>query len=178
MAKVSFTKLGLTKNTNVGSFEWNGQTIEVKAYLPIQEKLELISSVLNQCQDENNFINEAKMSMYMSLEIIYRYTNINFTEKQKSDPAKMYDLLAGSGFLTDVFAVLPATEYRSITTWLASNAKNLYDYRNSIYAILDAMTTDYQSLDLDICSIAQKLSNKENLDMLKDVLTKIGQYAF
>ena len=42
MAKVPFTKLGLTKNTNVGSFEWNDQTIEVKGYLPIQEKMQLI----------------------------------------------------------------------------------------------------------------------------------------
>ena len=42
MAKVAFSKLGLTKNTNVGSFEWNDQTIEVKGYLPIQEKMQLI----------------------------------------------------------------------------------------------------------------------------------------
>ena len=71
MAKVPFTKLALTKNNKVASFDFHGQTIEVKQYLPIQEKLNLISSVLNQCQDENNFINEAKMSMFMDLEMIY-----------------------------------------------------------------------------------------------------------
>ena len=53
------------------------------------------------------------MSMYMTLEIVYYYTNINFTEKQKSDPAKLYDLLAGSGFFDDFFAVLPQTEYNT-----------------------------------------------------------------
>jgi len=67
----------------------------------------LISSVINQCQDENNFINDAKMAMYLDLETAYHYTNINFTEKLKSDPAKLYDLLAGSGFLQDMYAVLP-----------------------------------------------------------------------
>ena len=174
MSKVSFTKLGLTKNTNVGSFEWNNQTIEVKAYLPIQEKMQLIQNVLNNCQDENNFINEAKMSLFMTLEIVYYYSNINFTEKQKSDPAKMYDLLAGSGFLDDFFTVMPQSEYKSIAIWLDKTANHIYDYRNSIYAILDAMNTDYQNLDLDITSIAQKLSNKENLDLLKDVLTKLS----
>ena len=46
MAKVPFTKLGLTKDTSVASFEWNGQTIEVKQYLPIQEKLDLIAAEL------------------------------------------------------------------------------------------------------------------------------------
>jgi hypothetical protein len=49
MAKVAFNKLGLTKNTSVASFDWNGQTIEVKQYLPAQEKLNLIADVLNQC---------------------------------------------------------------------------------------------------------------------------------
>ena len=174
MAKVSFTKLGLTKNTNVGSFEWNDQTIEVKAYLPIQEKLGLISTVLNLCQDENNFINEGKMSMYMTLEMVYNYTNINFTEKQKSDSAKLYDLLAGSGFLSDFFAVLPQTEYRTITTWLGDTAHHIYDYRNSIYGILDALNTDYKNLELDAESIKEKMADPEALSLLRNVLTKLG----
>ena len=174
MAKVAFTKLGLTKNTQVGSFEWNGQTIEVKAYLPIQEKLDLIATVINNCQDENNFINEGKMSLFMSLEIVYRYTNISFTEKQKSDPAKLYDLLAGSGFFDDMFAVMPQTEYKCIAIWLDKTANHIYNYRNSIYGILDAMQQDYSNLNLNIDELSQKISNGENLNLLKDILTKLG----
>lgn len=174
MAKVAFTKLGLTKNTQVGSFEWNGQTIEVKAYLPIQEKLDLIATVINNCQDENNFINEGKMSLFMSLEMVYRYTNISFTEKQKSDPAKLYDLLAGSGFFDDMFAVMPQTEYKCIAIWLDKTANHIYNYRNSIYGILDAMQQDYSNLNLNINELSQKISNGENLNLLKDILTKLG----
>jgi len=69
--------------------------------------MELIAAVLNQCQDDNNFINEAKIALFMNLEMVFRYSNISFTEKQKEDPAKLYDLLAGSGFFDDFFAVLP-----------------------------------------------------------------------
>ena len=47
MAKVPFTKLGLTKNTEVKNFTWKDQIIEVKQYLPIQDKLSLIAAVLN-----------------------------------------------------------------------------------------------------------------------------------
>lgn len=174
MAKISFTKLGLTKNNNVASFEWNGQTIEIKQYLPIQEKMDLIATVLNQCQDENNFINEAKMVLFMNLEITYRYTNINFTEKQKEDPAKLYDLLAGSGLFDDIFTVLPQNEYKSIVMWLSKTAEHIYNYRNSVYGILDAMNSDYQNLSLDADSIRKKLSDPQVLDTLKDVLTKLG----
>lgn len=174
MAKIAFTKLALTKNTDVASFDWNGQTIEVKQYLPIQEKLELIASVLNQCQDENNFINEAKIALFMDLEMVYRYTNISFTEKQKEDPAKLYDLLAGSKFFDDVFTVIPQSEYRSIATWLGKTAEHIYAYRNSIYGILDAMSNDYSNLELDAEALKEKIADPNSLTLLKDVLTKLG----
>lgn len=174
MAKISFTKLGLTKNTEVASFDWNGQTVEVKQYLPIQEKMDLIAAVLNNCQDENNFINEAKMALFMDLEIVYRYTNINFTEKQKEDPAKLYDLLAGSGLFDDIFTVLPQREYKSIVMWLSKTAEHIYDYRNSAYGILDAMNTDYSNLELDAESLKEKIADPEALGLLKNVLTKLG----
>lgn len=173
MAKISFTKLGLIKNTEVASFDWNGQTVEVKQYLPIQEKMDLIAAVLNNCQDENNFINEAKMALFMDLEIAYRYTNINFTEKQKEDPAKLYDLLAGSGLFDDIFTVLPQREYKSIVMWLSKTAEHIYDYRNSVYGILDAMNTDYSNLELDAQNIVEKINDPETLTLLKGVLTKL-----
>ena len=174
MSKISFTKLGLTKNQEVKQITWNDQIIEVKQYLSIQDKMDLISAVLNNCQDENNFINEAKMSMYMTLEIVYYYTNINFTEKQKSDPAKLYDLLAGNGFLNDLFAVIPQTEYNSIAVWLDKTANHIYDYRNSIYGILDAMKQDYSNLELDAETLRQKIADPQVLDILKGVLTNFG----
>lgn len=174
MAKISFTKLGLTKNTEVASFDWNGQTVEVKQYLPIQEKMDLIAAVLNQCQDENNFINEAKMALFMDLEVVYRYTNINFTDKQKEDPAKLYDLLAGSGLFDDIFTVLPQREYKSIVMWLGKTAEHIYDYRNSVYGILDAISTDYKDTASNVDALADKISNREDLTLIKDILTKLG----
>ena len=173
MAKIAFTKLGLNKNTDVASFEWNGQTIEVKQYLPIQEKMELIASVLNQCQDDNNFINEAKMALFMDLEIVYRYTNINFTDKQKEDPAKLYDLFAGSGLFNEIFTVLPQSEYKSIAVWLNKIAEHIYTYRNSIYGILDSISSDYSNLNLEAQEIVDKIKDPETLQVLKGVLTKL-----
>ena len=76
MAKVSFTKLGLKMNQEVSTIEFNEQVIEVKQYLPINTKLELISNVINMSADENNFANSVKVSIFTTLEILYAYTNI------------------------------------------------------------------------------------------------------
>lgn len=174
MAKVSFIKLGLTKNTDIASFDWNGQNIEVKQYLSIKDKLNLINNVINNCQDENNFINDGKMALFMDLEIVYNYTNINFTEKQKEDPVKIYDLLAGSGLLQEIYTVLPQTERQSIAIWLNKTAQHIYEYRNSVYGILDALHTDYKNLELDAESIREKIADPEQLEFVKSVLTKLG----
>ena len=91
MAKVSFTKLGLSKNQSINNVAWNDCIIEVKQYLPINEKLNLISNVINFAHDENNYSNPVKVDVYTALEIMYAYTNINFTDKQKEDVTKLYD---------------------------------------------------------------------------------------
>ena len=39
MAKVSFTKLGLTKNQEVKILNWNDQDIEIKQYLSVKDKM-------------------------------------------------------------------------------------------------------------------------------------------
>lgn len=174
MAKVAFTKLNLVKNTETKTLNWKDQTIEIKQYLPIQEKMELIVSVLNQIQDDNNFINETKLSLYSDLEIIYHYTNINFTEKQKEDSGKLYDLLISSGLFAAAVNLIPEAELKALRGWMSATANHIYEYRNSIYGILDAMNTDYKNLDLDAKAIRDQISDPEALGTLKEVLTKLG----
>ena len=173
MAKVPFTKLGLTKNTEVKNFTWKDQTIEVKQYLPIQDKLSLIAAVLNKSQDENNFVNDAKVNLFTGLEIIDYYTNISITEKQKEDPAKLYDLFYGSHFIDKVYTAMPEGEVDNIFALVYSTAEHFYKYRNSVYGVLDALNTDYNNLNLDAETIREKIADKESLGLLKDVLTKL-----
>lgn len=61
MAKISFTKLGLKPNNKVKTLEIGELIIEVKQYLPIEEKLELITNVLELSHDSNNFSNPIKV---------------------------------------------------------------------------------------------------------------------
>lgn len=112
--------------------------------------------------------------MFFALEIVYKYTNINFTDKQKEDAAKLYDLIAGTGLLAAVHAQLPETEYYDLFGWLKITAEHIYEYRNSVYAILDAMGTDYNNLELDAEALKEKIADPGSLKLLKDVLTKLG----
>ena len=174
MAKVSLIKLGLKVNQDVKNIEFNEQIIEVKQYLPINEKLELISSVINSAADENNFSNPVKENVFLTLEILYHYTNINFTDKQKEDPVKLYDLVVSSGLVNKVTDLIPEEELDEVINGVAQSVKAIYTYRNSVLGILESISQDYSNLNLDATEIQQKLADPDNMALLKQVLTKLG----
>ena len=174
MAKVSLTKLGLKVNQDIKTINFNEQIIEVKQYLPINEKLELISNVINMSHDSNNFANPVKVNVFTTLEILYAYTNINFTDKQKEDAAKLYDIVVSSGLVEKVLKVIPEEEYISILDGVAESIEAIYTYKNSLLGIIESVTQDYEGLSLDANKIYSDLANPENMELLKGSMAKLG----
>lgn len=174
MAKVTFTKLGLKKNEDIKTIQICGQDIEVKQYLPIQEKLELIGRIIDNSANNNNFENPVHLEVYTNFEVIAAYTNITFTEKQREDIGKTYDLLFGNKVINDILAWIPKGEYDIIANGVKDTIKAMYSYRNSAMGILEAITQDYSDLNLEASEIQQKLADPQNMSFLKDVLTKMG----
>ena len=177
MAKIAFSKLGLTKDKldEFQTVEFNDQTVEVKQYLPIAEKAELISRVLNNSVDDDaGYYNNLKLDMWLALEIVYAYSNISFTEKQKSDPMKLYDLLSSNKLLNLIIGLVPESEFYYLTKVTHELATAIYTYRNSALGILDSIGRDYSNLNLDATEIQKKLADPDNLTLLKNVVEKLG----
>lgn len=175
MAKVSFTKLGLKKNEDVEIVEWNEQKIEVKQYLPIEDKLDLVTKIINDSIDTNNFYNPAKIYIFTILNTILYYTNINLTDKQKEDVAKTYDLLVSSGLSAKIFEQINPYEYNQIKSWVLETIQSIYSYAQSILGILETVNNDYKDADFNAEQIQNKLTNNpEELKLLKDILDRLG----
>lgn len=174
MAKISFTKLGLKVNSGVKTINWGDQAIEVKQYLPINEKLELISNVLNACSEEEKFYNMGKFEVYFTLEVIYHYTNINVTDKQKEDVCKLYDVFVSSGLYDEIVNHIDKVEIKFLYDTALDSIKSIYAYSNSVMGILDTISTDYKNLDLDAAKIQAQLADPDNLELLKGVLSRLG----
>ena len=75
MAKLAFSKLGLKVNNQVTNILFDDNNIEIKQYLSINDKLKLISNVINNSIDEHSFCNPVKVKMFLELGIIEYYTN-------------------------------------------------------------------------------------------------------
>ena len=174
MSRVPFTKLGLKKKEEIKNITINDQVIEVKQYLPISDKINIITNVIENSADDNNFANPVKVEVFANLEIMYAYTNISFTDKQKGDPTKLYDLLEENGVIAEVIAAIPENEYALLLGWIDETIEAFYTYRNSVMGIMEQISEDYSNLSLDATEIQQKLADPQNLELLKSVMTKLG----
>lgn len=175
MAKVTFTKLGLKKNEDVKIVQICGQDIEVKQYLPIQEKLELISKIINESTETNNFENPVQIDVYTNFEILCAYTNIGFTEKQKEDITKTYDLLESNKVFVDVFAWIPKTEYDLIINGVKDSIKALYTYRNSALGIVESIKADYDNTQINLSKLQEQINDPNIASFIKELLPLMGQ---
>lgn len=179
MAKVPFSKFGAKPNTESIKCTYitsKGEEVEYEIikYLPYVNKLLLVSNIVNQSIDDNGYYNPMRVKMYTFLEVIYTYTNISFTDKMKEDPFKLYDSINNTNIFTNILETIGDSEWKEIVNGVSEVIKNIYDYKNSILGILDAVSTDYSDLNLDAKAIQEALGDPNNLTLLKDVMTKLG----
>lgn len=175
MAKIAFTKLGLKKKDEVKTVNINNNVIEVKQYLPINDKLALISRVINLSHDSsNNFANPVQVEVIGTIEIIMAYTNLSFTEKQKEDYAKLYDLLEENGITKDLIGAISEDEYAFLIDGINESIDAVYKYQNSVLGILDSVAQDYSNLEFDASKIQQELADPQNLELLKGIMSRLG----
>ena len=145
MAKVSFTNLKLKINKEVKEITFNNAKVEVLQYLPIEDKYDLIMITLQQAK-EGNIYNPVKLEMYFNLNLVYSYTNISFTEKQREDEAKLYDTLVSSGFLNPVIEAIPDDEYNEL--------------RNCIEILEEKLENNEKSFAAKLADFMEELPNK------------------
>lgn len=174
MSKVAFSKLSLSKNTSVKEVEWKDQKIEVKQYLPVGDKLDLISRIVNYSADDHVFYNPCKVEIFELIEIILAYTNLNLTDKQQEDILKLYDLFVSSGFADVIKDAIPEEEINYLDDGIWSTIKEIYRYRDSFMGVMEQTQSSYKDLDQEVTDIENKISNPENLTLLKDVVTKLN----
>lgn len=175
MAKIAFGKLDLKKNQEVVELQVDDDVVvEVKQYLPINDKLELVSSVVNTAVEDGNIVNYGRLDVLFAINIIKSYTNISFTEKQLEDVAKLYDLLVSSGFYETVKNIIPKSETEYIYNLIYKTASDIITYRNSAVGIMEALSQDYKNLEFDAEALQKKINDPESLSFLKEVLTKMG----
>lgn len=129
--KVSYANMKLKTNTTVNTFEFCGQKIEVLKYLPAADKYDLLMITLQKSL-EGNIYNEFKLNLFFELNLVYMYTNISFTEKQREDEFKLYDTLRSNGFFELFYEALDDKEYEELFDQIAELKTTMEKSKSSI----------------------------------------------
>ena len=153
--KVSYTNMKLKVNTEVNTFEFAGQKIDVLKYLPAKDKYDLLMITLQEATEQGDAYNDFLISMPFELNLVYMYTNISFTEKQREDEFKLYDTLKSNGFFNLFYQALNEDEY------------------NELFASLNALRKDTIAYKLSMSSVLKNLVN--NLPKNAEAAAKIVQ---
>lgn len=156
MAKVSFGTLKLKKQETTTTIKIADKDVEVLNYLPIEDKYDLIQATLQQSAEGIGF-NEILIEMNFYLNVVFLYSNISFTETQKEDRYKLYDILESNGVINEIINAIPVQEFKSLMDSFDLEKKRVDRENRSSAGILN--------------NIINKLPNKaqETSDILKNI---------
>lgn len=175
MAKVPFSKLGLKKaKEDIKTIEFNDIGIEIKQYLPIEDKLQFVVNVITNAADGNRFYNPIKMEAFITLEFLFMYTNLSFTDTQKKDLSKLFDIIVSNGLAEQILAAIPEDEKVGVRNLVYASANGIYNQMNSAFALVEAFT-DRNPGDMtgQVVELQQKLADPNNLALLRGVIDKL-----
>lgn len=141
MAKVSYASLKLKSNTEIKELQWEDKVIEVSQYLSIGDKYDFIMITLQKAK-EDMIYNPIKLDMYFHLHLVYLYTNLSFTEKQKEDEVKIYDTLESSGLLTEIIKNMNDAEYNDLWDKINEYIDAELKYSTSAHALIQSIIKD------------------------------------
>ena len=141
MGKVSYAnlKLKVKNETKVIDFEGNG--IEVLQYLPIEDKYDLIMIALQKSM-EDGIYNELLLDAYMKLNIVYMYSNLSFTEKQRDNEFRLYDTLESNGIIEAIMSNIPEDELEVLYFYLDEIQTTKTKYNKSAVSLFKSFIQD------------------------------------
>ncbi len=159
MAKISFNKLGLKKPLEITTIDIGGTQVEVKKYLPIEEKMSLIEIVVQDAM-EYGFINPLRLEKAFNLYFIYKYTNIAFSDTNKKDEDALYDMLEFNGII-DAVVQASIEDYTYLFEKCEEYVDKYEQYQNSFYGMANKIITSVPE------NMTEAMNALQSLDMSK-----------
>lgn len=169
MEKVSYSNLKLKVESETKSFDYKGQNIEVLQYLPIKNKYDLVMITLQKSLEEGIY-NPIKIDIYFHLGLVYLYSNLNITEKQKEDEFKLYDVLSSNEILVKILELIPDSEYKILYSYIEELKENILNYKYTAAATIQSIIQDLPKnaqAAMDIVNNFDKEKYQEVIDFAK-----------
>ena len=132
---MKYSELGLIRLVDKDTFDWNGEKIPIIKYLPIEAQYDIIMITL-QKSFEDGIYNPIKVNMFFHLNLIYMYTDLEFTEEERENEDKIYDEIVSTGFLDAFLTAIDSKVYNNMVEDLEEIAQLSMNYRSTAASVL------------------------------------------
>lgn len=165
MANVTYASLKLKNKNEVETIDFEGHKIEILQYLPIEDKYSLVNVTLQKAK-EGSIYNPVKIDWFFHLNLVYMYSNITFTDKQREDEAKLYDVLTSNGLMNAIINKIPDEEYQTLFNYISSLISDTLNYKNSLSGTISELV---ESLP-DRAKQAEEIVNNFDKEKFQEVI--------
>lgn len=173
---IDFADLGLQMpEDKLAQFNIGDKTIQVRQYLPIDEKADLIKYVVDWALDNSTgCFSPIRLDVFFSLALCRWYAGIACHFDQNVSFSQMYDILEQNGILDQVVAKIPDDEYDMLYNLMMETVKDIARYNNSAAGIIQSMSANAAGLDTQVTEILEKIKNGEGLETLSAIKDVVG----
>jgi hypothetical protein len=164
----NFKDLDIKINKTYKTINFKGQDIKIAEYLPIDEKIALIDIALQKSM-YNGMVHPLQLKKYYELGLVYMYTDVIFSDEDRADEAKLYDVLYCSNFINDVIKSIPAREIQTLAEMLKETKIAIEKHKVSAVGIIETLI---EVLNNEVPNIMEQLSQltpeqaKSTLEMI------------
>ena len=138
---MNYSDLDLKKNIETDTFKWKDKEIQILKYLPIDDKYDIIMITLQKSFEEGIY-NPIKLDLFFHLNLVYLYTDLEFTQEERNEETKLYDEMKSSGFLDEFLKYVNPNEYKEMQEDIEDIAELSVRYKASAASVLRSFIND------------------------------------
>ena len=132
---MKFTDLQLNLNYKEQEVSYNNQTIKVKQYLPAEDRIDLITLAIQQAYADGNY-NAARAEVYFYLYLVFYYTDIEFTDEEKTNVFDTYDKLDSNDLIDSIIVAIGKERFNELFEDFQKTVQVYEKYRlSNAYAV-------------------------------------------
>lgn len=162
------------ENETVSVVVGNGIKLDVRTYLPIDEKAEFIQFVVNSAVDETTgTFSPLRVEVYWSLGLCRWYGGIEL-DITPSELSHAYDTLDCSGVIDAIAKAIPEREFTFMNELVRDTIDDIARYNNSFAGVMQMASKNSDELIAQADEMMKKVQNKEGLEELAVIKDIVG----
>lgn len=170
MDKILFKDLKISeRDFGTKEFKIGNNVITVKQYLSVEDKMSLISEVINNAVDNSTIIQPTMLEVLTDVIIVKYYTNIDFVDEELTF-GQLYDILETNGIIESVVELIPEDDYKFIMRNITETSKTINTYLHSALSLIRKAAEEYNDINIDIDNLRAKMADPQFLSLIKGVM--------